>query len=295
MTNGEVSFIALSLHGGQLPDGTATLAVDFSSQDLGGQLLQGIDVVFHLAGIAHQQAPRSAYAQVNHLATVALAKASAEAGVKCFVYLSSVKAMGAPTAATVRTEQQTTQPNTAYGLSKLQAEQDLRSIFAHSEMSVVILRPSLVYGAGVKGNLLSMGRAVRAGLPRPPEMGGRSMIAVQDLARLMLQIAEKPPPGIHTWIVCDGHRYSARRIHDLMRQALGKRPGLGWLPLWGWRIAAFLADGLRARGADSSYLKLFGTELYSSAALLRDTPWQPQLALADTLPEIMVGPQETMQ
>jgi len=293
MTNEKVSFIALSLRGGQLPDGTATQAVDFGSQDLGVQLLQGVDVVFHLAGIAHQQALESAYSQVNHLATVALAKASAAAGVKCFVYLSSVKAMGAPYDATVRSEDQGAPPGSAYGLSKPQAERDLYSTFAHNEMSVVILRPSLVYGRGVKGNLLSLSRAVRAGVPRPPEMGGRSMIAVQDLARLMLQIADKPPPGIHTWIVCDGHRYSARRIHDLMRQALGKRPGLSWLPLWVWRLAAFLADGLRNRGADSTFLKLFGTELYSSAALMRDMPWQPQLELADVMPQIMATPKES--
>jgi nucleoside-diphosphate-sugar epimerase len=291
----EITFTGLSQRGGQLPDGTATLMVDLNSQEVDIQLLQGVDVVFHLAGIAHQQAPLSAYTQINQLATLALAKASAEAGVKCFVYLSSVKAMGAPNDATVRSEEQGTPPGSAYGLSKLQAERGLRDTFAHSEMSVVILRPSLVYGPGVRGNLLSMGRAVRAGVPRPPEMGGRSMVAVQDLARLMLQIAEKPPPGIHTWIVCDGLRYSARQIHDLMREALGKRPGLSWLPHWGWRFAAFLADGLRDRGADSTYHKLFGTEFYSSAALLRDTPWQPQFELADTMPAIMADPEENMQ
>jgi nucleoside-diphosphate-sugar epimerase len=277
-----------------LPDGTAILAIDLGEQEVDSQQLQGVDIVYHLAGIAHQQAPQSAYAQINQLATLALAKASAAAGVKCFVYLSSVKAMGAPTLCAVRTEEQGTIPDSAYGLSKLQAEQDLRITFARSEMSVVILRPSLVYGPGVKGNLLSMGRAVRAGIPRPPEMGARSMIAVQDLARLMLQFAEKPPQGIHTWIVCDGHRYSARQIYDLMREALGKRPGPNWLPRWGWRLAALLADGLRDRGADSTYRKIFGTELYSSAALLRDTPWQPQLDLADIMPEIMAASEEDM-
>lgn len=290
----EISFTGLSQRGGQLPDGTAIAAIDLGEQDVDPQQLQGVDIVYHLAGIAHQQAPHGAYVQINQLATLALAKASARAGVKCFVYLSSVKAMGAPTCCAVRTEEQGTIPDSAYGLSKLRAEQDLRSTFAHSEMSVVILRPSLVYGPGVKGNLLSMGRAVRAGIPRPPEMGARSMIAVHDLARLMLQLADKPPSGIHTWIVCDGHRYSARQIHDLMRQALGKRPGLSWLPQRGWRLAAFLADGLRDRGPDSSYRKIFGTELYSSASLLQDTPWRPQLDLADIMPEIMSAPEENM-
>jgi len=291
----ELPFLALSRCGGQLLDGTATVAVDFSSQKIDSQLLQGVDTVFHLAGIAHQQAQDSVYSQVNHLATLALAKASAAAGVKCFVYLSSVKAMGAPKDATVRSEDQGTTPGSAYGLSKLQAEQDLCSTFVHSEMSIVILRPSLVYGAGVKGNLLSLSRAVRVGVPRPPEMGGRSMIAVQDLAGLMLRIAGDPPSGCHTWIVCDGHRYSAQGIYDLMRVALGKNPGVSYLPLWCWRFGAWLADGMRNRGGDSTFYKLFGTELYSSAAIMRELSWQPQLGLADVVSEIMAAPNETHQ
>jgi len=292
LTNNNVSYTALSRGGGTLPDGTATVAVDFNCEEIEPQLLRDVDVVFHLAGIAHQSAQSAAYVQVNHLATLALAKASADAGVKCFIYLSSVKAMGAPDDDTVRTERDCTSPQSAYGLSKLAAEQDLQSGFSSSEMSIVILRPALVYGSGVKGNLLSMRRAVRAGIPRPPELGGRSMIAVQDLVAAMLQIASEPPPGIHRWIVCDGHKYSARRIYDLMREASGSGIGISWLPLWVWKIGAYLADGMRDRGVDSRFNKLFGSELYSSAAMMKVLSWQPQFQLADIVPEIMVAPEE---
>jgi UDP-glucose 4-epimerase len=285
-------FVALSRCGAALADGTATTAVDFSTQEVNFALLQGVDVVFHLAGIAHNQAQSGSYSQVNHLATLALAKASADAGVKCFVYLSSVKAMGAPADDSVRTEEQCTAPTSAYGMSKLAAEQDLQSEFSNSEMAIVILRPTLVYGPAVKGNLLSMRRAVRAGIPRPPELGGRSMIAVQDLAAAMLQIASEPPPGIHLWIVCDGHRYSARRIYDLMRAVSGNGAGISWLPLWVWRFGAYLADGMRDRGADSKFSKLFGTELYSSAAIMQALSWQPQFELVDIVPEIMAAREE---
>ena len=118
------------------------------------------------------------------------------------------------------------------------------------------------------------------------------MIAVHDLARLMCQLASDPPTGIHTWIVCDGQRYSAQCIYDLMRESLGKRPAVDWLPLWLWRLAAFLRDGMRHRGAGSSFFKLFGTELYSSTALLREIPWRPQLELADVVAQMMSGSEE---
>jgi nucleoside-diphosphate-sugar epimerase len=280
-------FIALSQHGAKLPDGTSTIAIDLEKKSVSTGHLKGVDVVFHLAGIAHQQAKASSYTQVNHLATVALAKTAAAAGVKCFVYLSSVKAMGPSIGEDVRTEGECALPVSAYGMSKLQAEEALREAFAHSEMSVVILRPALVYGADIKGNLQSLRRAVRAGMPRPPEVGGRSMVAVQDLVELMLLIAADPPDEVRTWIVCDGCRYSSRRIYELFRSADGKGKGMSWLPLWGWKLAAYLADGLYSRGADSTYLKLFGTELYSSAALLRDMPWKPQLQLSDLASEMM--------
>ena len=292
LANDNVSYTALSRGGASLPDGTATLAVDFNSREIAPELLRGVDVVFHLAGIAHQNAQSSAYMRVNHLATLALAKASAAAGVKCFIYLSSVKAMGAPDDNAARIEEQGTVPTSAYGLSKLKAEQNLRETFTGEKMNVVILRPSLVYGPELKGNLLSLSRAVRAGVPRPPEMGGRSMIAVQDLVGLMLQIAANPPRGVHTWIVSDGQQYSSRRICDLMRAAAGKRPGTSWLPLWAWRFASFMVDGMRNRGADSTFQKLFGTELYSSAALRRDLPWRPELKFSDAAPRIMSDSQE---
>ena len=226
-------FIALSQHGAKLHDGTPTVAIDLEKQTVSPVHLKGVDVVFHLAGIAHQQAKASSYTQVNHLATMALAKAAAAAGVKCFIYLSSVKAMGPAVGEEVRNEDNCVPPVSAYGLSKLQAEEALRESFSRSEMSVVILRPALVYGADIKGNLQSLRKAVRAGMPRPPEMGGRSMVAVQDLIELMLLVASDPPIGVRTWIVCDGCRYSSRRIYELFRSADGKGKGMSWLPLWG--------------------------------------------------------------
>ncbi len=275
--------IALSRSGSPLPAGTPTLARDLAGGEVEPDLLQGVEMVFHLAGIAHQQAEPDAYERVNHLATLALARAAEAAGVRCFIFLSSVKAMGPSPGDAERSEQDCLPPRDAYGRSKWRAECGLREAFADSAMSVVILRPALVYGAGAKGNLELLARAVRLGLPRPPDLGGRSMIAREDLVALLLWVADHPLHGVHTWIACDGQRYSSRYLHDLLRRAGGRRVGTAWLPAWGWRFAAGLLDRLRAHPGEPTWDKLFGTELYSNRAVLAATGWRPALTLEASL------------
>ena len=275
--------VALSKTGASLADGAPTLALDLAARDPDVECLRGVDVVFHLAGVAHQQAEESVYQALNYRATMRLARLAGAAGVRCFIFLSSVKAMGAPVSDRPRSEGDCTLPADAYGLSKWQAECDLREEFSSSEMAVVILRPTLVYGAHAKGNLSRLAKGVRRGLPRPPQGGARSMIAVQDLAELLCIIARNPPCGVHTWIVCDASAYSTRIIYDLLRTANGRGRGVGWLPRWGWRVGAALLDIASGRRDDPTFDKLFGAELYSNAALLAGTDWQPRVTLGDVI------------
>ena len=281
--------IALSRQGAPLPDGTATLALDLATHEPDAALLRGVDVVYHLAGIAHQQAQESAYQQLNYQATVTLARLAAAAGVKCFVFVSSVKAMGAPDSVQPRREDDCTVPLDPYSLSKWQAECILREEFADSAMSVIILRPALVYGPGAKGNLGRLAAGISLGMPRPPAGGSRSMIAVQDLVSLLCQITDDPAPGVRTWIACGDHPYSTRAIYDLMRAASGKGVGVAWLPHWGWRLGAALLDLLSSGGNESTFDKLFGTELYSNAAVLAHTTWRPSLELEDVIDTMLPG------
>ena len=252
-------------------------------------LLEGVDIVFHLAGIAHQQAVESAYDQLNYQATLRLAHLAAAAGVKCFVFLSSVKAMGAPGSDQQRSEQDCSAPVDPYGLSKWRAECALREAFIGHAMSVVVLRPALVYGPRAKGNLSLLAAGVRRGLPRPPPGGLRSMVAVQDLVDLLCAIAASPPSGVCTWIVCDESPVSTRGIYDLMRKASGKGRGVSWLPRWGWRLGALLLDLRSGRRHDSTFGKLFGTELYSNRRILADTPWRPRGRLEDVIGDMLGG------
>ncbi len=270
--------IALSRNGGGIPGLESTIALDLSTQQPSKRVLKGVGVVFHLAGIAHRRAPAADYEALNHQAVLKLARGAEAAGARCFVFLSSVKAMGPATDHGVRCESDVFPAQDAYGLSKWQAECDLSREFSHSPMSVVILRPALVYGPGARGNLQLLATAVRRGLPRPPEWGQRSMVAVEDLVELMLALAEQPPAGVNTWIVTDGQAYSTRQIYDLLREAQGMKAARAWLPGWAWRSAASLVDGLRA-GDASVYQRLFGTELYSSGALREALGWCPRRQL----------------
>jgi nucleoside-diphosphate-sugar epimerase len=175
----------------------------------------------------------------------------------------------------------------AYGLSKWQAERALQEQFCDDRMSVVIVRPVLVYGANVKGNLQNLASAVRWGLPRPPAGGGRSMIALEDLVELLCVIAQRPLSlGVHTWIASGIGSYSTQAIYDMLREASGKRRGTRWLPRWVWRVVTRLLDMAHGQGDESTYDKLFGTELYSNAALLRDIDWRPRIKLEDAIGRI---------
>jgi len=279
--------LPLSLHGGIVLEGLSSRAVDLRAGVPEPAELAGVDTVFHLAGIAHRNAPDADYAQLNTAATLALAEASAAAGVRCFIFLSSVKAMGAPAGDAPRGEGDVAPPQDAYGRSKWRAECALRNAFADSPLSVVILRPALVYGPGVKGNLQLLARAIDRGLPRPPEGGRRSLIAVGDLVDLLCAVADRAPAGVNTWVAAGDEAYSSRELYDLLRTAGGDPPGRAWLPRPAWRAGLRAMDALRrvrgghgARG-ESSWDKLFAAERYSSAAVQTATGWQPRRRFAD--------------
>ncbi len=216
-----------------------------------------------------------------------LARLASAAGIRCFIFLSSIKAMGPPPSAAVRAEDARTLPVDAYGRSKWRAECALQEQFNASSMSVVILRPTLVYGTNVKGNLQLLANGVRLGLPRPPAGGSRSMIALSDLVELLCLIAQQPPShGVRTWIASGIESYSTQAVYDMLRKARGKGRGSNWWPHWVWRVGARLLDIASNQRGESTYEKLFGTELYSNAAVLADTQWRPQTRLEDVIGQI---------
>lgn len=149
--------------------------------------LQDVETVFHLAGIAHAKAHADDY-ENNSTVTLALARQAAAAGVKRLIYVSSTKAMSEPSTE-IMYEDSGTWPNEPYGYWKRITEQRLLNEINIEHIAV--LRPCLIYGAGVKGNLLSMMKAIdHYYFPPLPETGSvRSMVAVSDVVSALLMIA----------------------------------------------------------------------------------------------------------
>ena len=267
--------LAFSRSGGPLQDGTPTVALDLARTAISSEALCEVDVVVHLAGIAHQQASGDAYRTAVVESTQDLATQAAAAGVGHFIYFSSVKAMGALATSRVRSEHDCSDVLTPYGSAKRAAETALLRGDSTAAMSVSVVRPALVYGVSAKGNLALLERAARAGFPRPPELGARSMVSLDALLDLVASLVANPPDGCNAWIACDDEPYSTAQVYDLLRNAMGLSARTSWLPLWLWRAGLGVMDVALRRRQDATFEKLFGTEVYSNRALCAATGWEP--------------------
>ncbi|TXS96225.1 NAD-dependent epimerase/dehydratase family protein [Parahaliea maris] len=282
-----VGLVATSRGGAVTASGIATRPMDPAHPQ--ARLLEGVDSVVHLAGVAHQHAAPEMYDKVNVEATLALARAALEAGVRQFIYFSSVKAMGPPHHESPRTETELTLPVDAYGRSKREAELQLDALCRDGGMCLVILRPCLVYGPSPRANLRLLAGLARWWPLRPPEGGVRSMIGLQDLVSLVSLLVRQPPAESRTWLVADGKPLSAREMYDELRQARGLGPGRQCLPHFLWRFACRLVDYLRGEVGGSTAHKLFAAEQYDASAVQGATGWQPRQCFADVAPAMVEG------
>lgn len=163
-----------------------------------GWPLQGMDAVLHLAGIAHElhgQNAESVYDALNCQATERLARAAAKAGVKRFIFMSSIKVNGDRTAIDRPfTSQDTPDPADRYGRSKWRAEQALARVASETGLECVVIRPPLVYGPGVKANFLRLMRLVGSGLPLPLASieNRRSLLYIGNLSDLVAACLTHP-------------------------------------------------------------------------------------------------------
>ena len=205
--------------------------------------LAGIAGIVHLAArvhVMHDSAadPLSAFRQVNVAGTERLAQQAAEAGVKRMVYLSSVKVNGEETEVRgrrpeegrgvlqyARTEKDVPDPQDPYAVSKCEAERVLREIAVDTGLEVVILRPPLVYGPGVRGNLLKLQRLVSTGMPMPLASirNRRSLIYVGNLVDAIITCLVHPKAAGETFLVSDGRDLSTSELIRLMAEAMGRK------------------------------------------------------------------------
>lgn len=202
------------------------------SPDTSWQLaLDSVDVVIHLAARVHVMHetitnPLAEFRCINTEATLNLAKQAAENGVKRFIYLSSIKVNGEFTQPKkLFTEDDEFVPIEPYALSKYEAEQELLKLAKSSNMEVVIIRPPLVYGAGVKANFLSMLNWIYKGIPLPFGLikNKRSLVAVDNLVDLILTCIEHPAAANEVFLVSDGEDLSTTELLNRVANALGKK------------------------------------------------------------------------
>ena len=232
------------------------------------EALAGVDAVIHSAGVAQTMSgiPEDDYRLLNTEATIKLARAAERAGVKRFVFLSSVRAQCGSTADGVLTEAQEPQPTDAYGRSKLAAEQGL----AETNLDWVALRLALVYGPGVQGNMARLVELARSPYPLPLSglKARRSLLSLDNLVEATVKVLEAKGPLKRPFIVADPEAMTIAEMIGAMREGLGRRPGLFPLP------KPLLAAALKGMGRSDAYQLLSGSLMADSSAL-RCVDWVP--------------------
>lgn len=254
---------------------------DLASGPDWSEALCDIDTIVHLAAITRTGSQE--LAQVNTVETERLAQAAVKAGVRRFLFISSVKVLG-ERSITPFTETTQPAPEDAYGHSKWEAEKALVEIAGESQMETVIIRPPMVYGPGTKGNIESLARLVKTGLPLP--LGGienkRSVCAVGNLSDFIQTAISHPGAANETFLVADDARLSTSALIRLIAVASGKRARLFPLP------PQLIQGVLRAVGKASMADRIYG-DLEVDTSKARDVlNWRPRLTTGEGVEE-MVG------
>lgn len=212
-----------------LPAGVVPVPIDGLDGDTWwGDTLQGIDVVIHLAARVHvmneaASDPLEEFRKVNVEGTRVLAREAARSGVKRLVFLSSVKVHGEERTTPYRADDTELRPADPYGVSKWEAEQVLVEVSRSSGLEVVVLRPPLVYGPGVKANFLNLMRLVQSGLPLPlaSVQNRRSMIYLGNLVDALLLCVSHPAAAGGRYLVSDAADLSTPQLVRALARALG--------------------------------------------------------------------------
>lgn len=252
--------------------------------------LDDVGVVVHLAARVHVMQdnvldPLAEFRLINVAGTLNLARQAAAAGVKRFVFVSSVKVNGESTpSGRAFTEADVPNLQDAYGRSKHEAEQGLRQLSADTGMEVAIIRPPLVYGHGVKANFAALMRAVHRGWPLP--LGAvhnqRSLVALDNLVDFIVTCITHPQAANQTFLVSDGQDLSTTELVRGMAQAAGVPARLLPVPVWALQAGASLL------GKGDAVQRLCGNlqvDISKARSLLG---WVPPVSVEEGLRRAMV-------
>ena len=248
-----------------------------------GWPVDGVDAVVHLAGIAHQihaQNAEAMYQAMNCQATERLARAAMQAGVRRFIFMSSIKVNGERTSIDrpFRADD-APRPEDRYARSKRNAEGALTSL--GGKMEVVVIRPPLVYGPGVRANFLRLVRLVDRRLPLP--LGAirnrRSLIYVGNLADLIVAAASSPAAAGRTLLAADGEDLSTPQLITEIGRALGKPARLVQIPVGLLRLGGTLA------GMGAEVGRLVDSLVVDASETRARLNWRPPFSVMEGLAE----------
>ena len=253
--------------------------------------LRGTDAVIHLAArvhVMHDSAsdPLAEFRRVNTEGTLNLARQAATAGVRRLVYLSSIKVNGETTVPDRPfTSNDSAAPHDPYGISKHEAEVGLREIARTTGMQVVIIRPTLVYGKGAKGNFKSLMELVARGLPLP--LGSinnrRSFVGIDNLVDFIVTCLEHLAAANETFLVSDGEDLSTPDLIRRMARAMNRPARLLPVPVWALKAVALL---LGKGGAVQRLCGNLQVDISKSRTLLG---WNPPVSVDEGLRRAVGG------
>lgn len=262
----------------EIPVGDLNKSTDWSEA-----LGQNTDVVVHLAGQVPltdnaSRVPNDRYTEVNTLGTANLARQCAQHGVKRFIFVSTVKVLGEVKSEPYR-DTDLAVPADAYAISKWEAEQALWQVAAETGMEVVVLRPPLVYGPGVKGNFLRLMQAIdkRRPLPLGTIQNQRSLVYLGNLVDAIRLCIAHPKAAGKTFLVSDGDDVSTPELVRRIAASLGRRPFLLPVPVLWMRWAG------RVLGKQAAVDRLLGSLCVDITPLREELGWTPPYTMQEGL------------
>ena len=241
----------------------------------------GVDAVVHLAARVHEMRSASpdvlqAYRTVNTDATLGLARAALEQGVRRLIYVSTIKVNGEASAGRPFRADDPPDPRDPYAISKFEAERGLADI-ASQGIEIAVVRPTLVYGPGVRANFERLMRLARSGIPLPfgAVDNRRSLVSVWNLSSVLLRLLEHSRAAGRTWLVSDDEDVSTAVLIRLMAATMGRRARLVPVP-----VGVLKAIG-RMTGRSDEVSRLTDSLMVDIADTKSDLGWTPPVPLAE--------------
>jgi UDP-glucose 4-epimerase len=244
--------------------------------------LAGVEAVVHLAARVHHLHEENAselYRSINTEGTLRLARCAANAGVRQFIFVSTVLVHGRSNDGRAPfSEKDVLTPRGLYGLSKAAAETGLRKLAQECDMRITVVRPPLVYGAGAKGNFAALAKAVTRGVPLPFAAihNHRAFLSVENLTSFISRRLLNADGRFEVFLVADAEQVSTPDFIRRLARAAGTRPRLFPIP------TSLLSALLAVSGRQEAYDSLIGSlELDLSKAI--STGWRPEVTLDEGL------------